>query len=107
MQNETGMAETGRAHMKDLTPAWQSLGLCSITKDCHCPDNNLKIFLWDGCIQKRTQSIAGFRKRLRDSACDRASPIWQSQTTFVGFEDLPCHPKGVVKLPGDGAGKGG
>lgn len=25
----------------------------------------------------------------------------------MGFEDLPCHPKGVVKLPGTGAGKAG
>lgn len=23
----------------------------------------------------------------------------------MGFEDLPCHPKGIVKLPGTGAGK--
>lgn len=36
---------------------------------------------------------------------DRVSPISQPQATFVGFEDLPCHLKGVVKLPGDGVGK--
>lgn len=25
----------------------------------------------------------------------------------MGFEDLPCHLKGVIKLPGDGVGKEG
>lgn len=49
MQNETGMAETERTHMKHLIPARQSLGLCSITKGRHRPDSDLKIFLWDAC----------------------------------------------------------
>jgi len=36
---------------------------------------------------------------------DRVSSIGQPQATFVGFEYLSCHLKGVVKLPGDGVGK--
>lgn len=35
------------------------------------------------------------------------SPIWQPQETFVGFEDLPCHLKGVAELPGNGVGQEG
>lgn len=38
---------------------------------------------------------------------DKVSPIWQPQAILVGFEDLPCHPKGVVDFPGDGVGEEG